>query len=312
MSRGGNGPPSRLVWSLLATLTTFIVESTFGATGIHGQQPTFSSRVVGVRVDVLVTDRSGKPLRGLTADEFELRDNGVVQKIDVSASTTAPINIVLALDTSASTTGKPMNDLQTAIRLLLDSLGPADRVALTTFSHAVVPRVPLTSDVQRLRLIANHLVPSGETSLLDGIYAALMATENLAERSVVVICTDERDTTSWLTADEILEAARRLNAVVYVIASAGARRWPPLKALSEATGGRVIDVDSSAQIAEEFHSVLEDFRSRYVLTFTPAGVPPGGFHRLNIGVRDRSVKVTARPGYFGEGGSSMDSMDSRR
>jgi hypothetical protein len=39
-------------------------------------KPNFTSGVEGVRVDVLVTDH-GRPLTGLTAADFELRDNGV-------------------------------------------------------------------------------------------------------------------------------------------------------------------------------------------------------------------------------------------
>ena len=49
-------------------------------------QPTFSSRVEGVRVDVLATDASRRPLHGLTAADFTIRDNGVIQQVTWSAS----------------------------------------------------------------------------------------------------------------------------------------------------------------------------------------------------------------------------------
>jgi hypothetical protein len=73
---------------------------------------------------------------GLTAADFELRDNGVVQTIDV-ADSDVPVNAVLAPDTSASTAGQRQKDLIAASQALLDGLKPADRAALTTFSHAV-------------------------------------------------------------------------------------------------------------------------------------------------------------------------------
>jgi hypothetical protein len=60
---------------------------------------TFSSRTVGVRVDVLVTN-GRMPVGGLTAADFELRDNGVLQSIEIVDSS-GPINVVLALDVSA-------------------------------------------------------------------------------------------------------------------------------------------------------------------------------------------------------------------
>jgi hypothetical protein len=49
-----------------------------GGFSLHAsQRPSFSSSALGVRVDVLVTD-GRNAVGGLTAPDFELRDNGVV------------------------------------------------------------------------------------------------------------------------------------------------------------------------------------------------------------------------------------------
>ena len=63
------------------------------------QKPLFSSSTTSVRVDVLVTDHN-KPIAGLAPGDFELRDNGVPQKITSIESSDVPINVVLAFDTS--------------------------------------------------------------------------------------------------------------------------------------------------------------------------------------------------------------------
>src|SRR5437868_1598567 len=84
------------------------------------QQPAFRSNTLAVRVDVLVTE-GGKPLGGLKAQDFELRDNGVPQTLDVADGADVPINAVLALDTSASTAGKRQDDLVAASETLLAS-----------------------------------------------------------------------------------------------------------------------------------------------------------------------------------------------
>jgi VWFA-related protein len=257
----------------------------------------FSAKTVGVRVDALVTV-NGVPVGGLKPADFELRDNGVLQTIDSLDAGDMPLNVVLALDASASTAGKRLTDLRTATRMLLDDLKPVDRAALTTFNHAVVPRVPLTSDLGAIRSAVDSLVPSGGTSLLEGTHAAVVMTLAEPGRSFVIVCTDGRDTTSWLQTDDVIESAKHSNAVVYVVASAGARRWAPLTSLTDATGGRMIEIESSAQIGAEFRKILEDFRSRYVLTFVPTGVTAGGYHRLDVRVRRSQTKVTARPGYF--------------
>jgi len=257
----------------------------------------FTARTLGVRVDALVT-ANGVPVSGLKTDDFDVFDNGVRQKVETADAGDTPVNVVLALDGSASTSGKRLADLQDATSTLVKDLRPVDKAALTTFNHAVSPRVILTSDFGAVESAVSGLQPSGGTALLEGAYVAVVSTLAEPGRSFVIVCTDGRDTTSWLQPDELIESAKHSNAVVYVVASSGARRWAPLKSLADATGGRMIEIESSAQIAAEFQKILRDFRSRYVLTFVPEGVTPGGYHRLEVRVKKSGMKVTARPGYF--------------
>ena len=262
------------------------------------QQPSFSSSTLGVRVDVLVTD-GRNPVGGLTASDFELRDNGVVQTIGALDASDVPVNAVLALDTSASTTGKRQKDLIAASQALLDGLKPADRAALTTFSHAVAPRIPLTFDLFTVRAELLRITPSGKTAIMDGVYVALTTTLAQPGRSLVIVCTDGSDTSSWLRPEEVLESAKRSNAVIYAVIAADARRRSPLDDLTDATGGQVLRVASSADLRSAFQKILQDFRSRYILAYTPSGVPTGGYHRLDVRVKRRGLTVKARPGYIG-------------
>jgi len=262
------------------------------------QQPSFSSRTLGVRVDVLVTD-GRNAVAGLAAPDFELRDNGVVQTVDLVDASDVPVNAVLALDTSASTAGKRQTDLIAASQALLDGLKSADRAALTTFSHAVAPRIALTSDLPAVRAELLRIAPSGKTAIMDGVYVALTTTLAQPGRSLVVVCTDGADTSSWLQPDEVLEAAKRSNAVIYAVTAADARGLSSLEDLTNATGGHMLRVASSAELRGAFQKILQDFRSRYILVYTPTGVPLGGFHRLDVRVTRRGLTVKARPGYIG-------------
>jgi VWFA-related protein len=262
------------------------------------QKAAFSSRVVGVRVDVLVTDRRD-PVVGLRAGDFDLRDNGVPQTIALLESSDLSLNVVLALDVSASTSGQRLTDLVTASHALLDGLRAADRAALITFNQAVSPRVPLSADLGLVRAALGAMTPSGETALMDGVYTALMSAQSQPGRSLVIVYTDGGDTASWLRPDEVLESARRSSAVVYAVVVGGLRR-SPLKDLTDATGGDLLVVDSSTDLGRVFGRILAGFRSRYVLTFTPTGVAAGGVHRLDVRVRRSGLTVQARPSYFGE------------
>jgi VWFA-related protein len=269
-----------------------------GVAAAPGQHPTFSSGTLGVRVDVLVTER-GKPVAGLQAADFELRDNGILQHVDLATALDLPVNAVLVLDTSDSTSGQTRTNLVAASRAFLDRLQPADRAALTTFSHAVKPRVALTADLRRIREALDDITPHGETSALDAIYVGLLAAQADSGRSLLIVCTDARDTASWLTDDEVLDSAKRANAVIYAVAAERARGWSVLRDLADATGGHTVDVTSGSDLAGEFQKLLDDFRSRYILTFAPAGVPQAGFHRLDVKVRRGGLTVKARPGYIG-------------
>lgn len=267
---------------------------------LAAQQPSFRSSALAVRVDVLVTN-GGKPVGGLTAQDFELRDNGITQSITLADAEGMPLNVVLALDTSSSMTGARQADLVAAGRAVIDGLKPVDRVALTTFSHTVSPSIGLTSDMALARGALARLTPNGRTSLMDGAYVALAATLAQPGRSLVIICTDGSDISSWLEPTEVIESAKRSNAVLYAVTSADTRHVAALEDLASVTGGEMVRVTSSRDLGGMFRKILDDFRTRYVLSYTPSGVASGGFHRLEVRVKRRGVTVRSRPGYVGEG-----------
>lgn len=262
------------------------------------QQPVFRARALAVRVDVLVTD-GRTPVGGLTAQDFELRDNDVAQTIEIVESADVPINVVLALDTSNSTEGARQANLIAASEALLDGLKPEDRAALTTFSHAVAPRLALTADLAAVRAELRRIAPEGRTAVMDAAHVALTATLAQAGRSLVVLCTDGADISSWLRPADVVDSARRSSAVIYGVMPADARSVSPVESLTDATGGGMLRVASSSDLRAAFQKILQEFRNRYVLAYTPAGVSPGGFHRLEVRVKRRGLTVRARPGYIG-------------
>ena len=122
----------------LALMASVVLTAALGA-------QTFKSRVESVRLDVLVT-AGGEPVQGLSADDFEVRDNGERQQVTMIAAGALPLDVVLALDMSASLTPDRLDALRTASSALLDALEADDRAALATFSHAIVRRQPLTHE----------------------------------------------------------------------------------------------------------------------------------------------------------------------
>src|SRR5213079_1586568 len=137
---------------------------------VRTQDVTFSSRVEAVRVDVLVTD-NGQPVRGLTAADFEIRDNGVLQPIGLVSFEQIPLNVILALDMSDSVAGDRLARHRAAGTTVLGGLHGEDQAALLTFSHAVRLGAPLGHDVMFVRDALQRANGEGETSLVDGTFA---------------------------------------------------------------------------------------------------------------------------------------------
>jgi Ca-activated chloride channel family protein len=257
---------------------------------------TFTSRIEAVRVDVLVTE-NGRPVSGLTPADFEVLDEGVSQQVTLASFEKIPLNVVLALDMSASLQGLRLGHLQAAGRTVLDGLKPGDRAALVTFSHVVVPAIGLTDDLEKVRAALDRSQGEGLTSLVDAAHAGMLIGESDAGRSLMIMFSDGIDTSSWLPADAVLESARRSDVVVYCV-EVGTRRARFTRDLSEVTGGRVFSVGSTSDLTSAFAQILEEFRLRYLISYSPQDVSPTGWHRLEVRVKRRGGSVKARPGYF--------------
>jgi VWFA-related protein len=274
-----------------------VIALCFGLVTFAAQQPTFSSRLEAVRLDVLVTD-SGQPIRGLQASDFEVLDNGAPQTVDLVGFEEIPLSVVLTLDVSASVTGERLDHLRDAGEAVLGALRKNDQAALITFTEGLAQDAALTSDIGQVRSALASVEPAGDTALTDGAYAGITVADSAAGRGLVIVFSDGRDTASWLSERAVIDAARRSNAVLYGVA-AGARNTSFLRELTAATGGRLFEVESTRNLRGVFLAALEEFRHRYLVSYSPQGVAKGGWHKVEVRVKRRGATVRARPGYLG-------------
>src|SRR4029079_4533834 len=70
-----------------------------------------------------------------------------------------------------------------------------------------------------------------------------------------------------------------------------------LQVLTHETGGEAFQATNVRDLSDLFVSVISRFNARYVLSYTPAGVPASGWHPISVTVKDRGLTVTARRGY---------------
>ena len=278
-------------------------------------QHAYRSGVDVVRVDVSVM-RGRTPVAGLTAEDFALSDNGVAQDVDTVKLDKLPISVSLVLDVSGSVAGEELGHLIEAGQQLVRSLRLDDRASLITFSHQVLVNVPLTAEVSSVGKALAGLHGSGATSMNDAIHVAMTLRPLDTSRSVIIVFTDGADNLSWARPADLIDEVKKTPVVIHAIAlqtdaKPGVRptspallsqgfidRDPLLQALTVQAGGRVWSAKSSRDLKALFTQALEEMRTRYLLTYTPKGVPQDGWHTLQVSLKNAQGDVTARPGYF--------------
>jgi VWFA-related protein len=128
----------------------------------------------------------------------------------------------------------------------------------------------------------------------------MMVGESDVGRALVIVFSDGLDTSSWLSPDAVLESAKRSDVVAYSAAIGSVGGAPFLRELSALTGGTLYKVESTKDLRATFLGILEEFRHRYLVSYTPRGVARDGWHRLDVRIRNRKATVKARPGYLAQ------------
>jgi VWFA-related protein len=163
-----------------------------------------------VSVPTVVTNNAGRPLAGLRAENFLLFENGQQQHIANFATTEAPFEIALLLDTSGSTRAD-VSLIREAASSFVDALRPGARVAIVGFNTAVQGQnvaakvevlCKLTDDRKLLRTAIEHLGSSYGTPFYDALERIADEVfhepprEEVRGRRAVVALTDGVDSTS--------------------------------------------------------------------------------------------------------------------
>jgi len=184
-----------------------------------------------VSVPTVVTDRTGRPLTGLRAEDFVLYEDGRQQRIANFATTEAPFEVALLLDTSGSTRAD-VGLIRRAALDFIEALRPGDRVSILAFNTKregddrlaeVELKTRLTDDREMLREAVESIGSSNGTPFYDGLEKASREVfrdpprEQLRGRRALVALTDGVDSTSESDFDEVRERLRAAGVVAYFV-----------------------------------------------------------------------------------------------
>jgi hypothetical protein len=170
-----------------------------------------------VTVPVIATTVEGNYVPDLTQDEFSITEDGEKQQIAFFASVSAPFNVVLLLDTSASTEGK-LGFIRKAASAFVEQLQSADRVKVISFDNEVRELIDFTNDRVALRNAIYRTNPGTGTKVYDAFELALASLRPIKGRRAIVMFSDGVDWHSdSATFDDSLHGLDEEGIIVYPI-----------------------------------------------------------------------------------------------
>jgi Ca-activated chloride channel family protein len=273
------------------------------------QTPTLKVDVKLVSVFVNVTDASGAIVTTLKKDDFELKEDGVAQKISLfDQESEVPLQIVLALDTSGSVRKDLRVELDAAQKFINGLLRPVDSISLYQFNEIVSEVVPFTSSLKRVETGLRRIRVGAGTAMFDAVYLGSKALKDREGRKVMVVITDGGDTVSSTSFHDAVRAAQFAEAMVYSIivvpveASAGRNTGGEhaLMGLSDDTGGRFFYASDAGELEKAFEAISRELRTQYLLGYYPvARMAESDFRKIDVEVKDHpDYHVRHRSGYY--------------
>ena len=258
----------------------------------------FSSGVQLVEVYATATDAKGELVMGLKQEDFEVYEDNALQEVSAFAAGEFPLTVALGVDRSWSMAGDKLQLAKQASRTFLRALKPTDRSMVLAISSQADVIAPLSTDRFNQERAIQALDPWSTTALHDGIIAALDRLAPESGRQALVVFSDGADRYSTATSAEVIERARRSNALIYPIAF-GRERPSLLAELAVITGGRSFLLRDAKELERTLETIARELRYQYLLGYAPLEPIEGTneWRSIRVVVKKPGLRVRARDGY---------------
>ncbi len=319
-------------------LATIVLAATVSGQAISTKQPQDDRVIVGtnlVTVNVIVTDRNGHYVQGLSEDQFAVYDNNIKQQIAHFSSEPSPLSIGIVCEIHESRSEQTRQVLA-AVKQFTSTLRSEDDFFFMAFSeHGSFTTDFIPSSDQ----VLDHLrgvKPGGPSSFYDSVYSAaarVRKAHNL--KKALLLVSDGHDTNSAHSYHSLRNRLRTLDAQVYAIGitdpaldqSASQRRWffeditrqgtrrsipispeiatgrAVLAEMSRVSGGSIYlpETESEAELAYICSQIALELRQQYTLAFYSNATVSNEWHKLKVRVRESrprsDLTLSYRKGY---------------
>ena len=288
-----------------------------GAAGSAGQEralPRFGSDVEVVNLSVSVADTGRRYVTDLGQQDFTILEDGIPQQLAVFDQHRAPVSVSILIDASLSMQAN-MAMVQAAALRLVRALRPEDSAQIVRFNHRHEVIQDFTSDQALLEEGIRSIHPEGATGLYNAVYLSLRdltrrpAGGELRKRAVVLL-SDGADTTSILSDDQVLDAARRAEVTVYAVGLGIANAAPAaaadtgrarhfLTALTGETGGQTFFPRALAELDGVYDRIARELSTQYSLGYVSSNARRDGkWRRVVVHSGRGGLVLRHRAGYF--------------
>jgi Ca-activated chloride channel family protein len=255
-----------------------------------------------VELYAAVTDRSGRPVKDLTAEDFEVLIAG--QPVEIrrfESVNNLPLTVGLTVDASGSMASSLVVAQRAAREFLQQVISLQDHSFAVGFADYPILLINPTSDVDAVADALGRLRAVGWTALHDAVVTSLYYFRGFPGHNVLIVLSDGDDTKSKYTFDDVLEYARRSGTAIYTVGVGveilGAARRK-LNALAEETGGRSFFIAQAEELSGVYGALEEELRSRYLLSVVPVATSEEGYREVEVRVKRRGLVVRTARGVY--------------
>ena len=295
-----------------ARAATAIVVALTVTTALVARQRVFRAGVDLVHFGVVVTDKQGAPITGLTTDDFEIIEAGKPQTIKFFAAgdpeAAPPLYLGFLLDASGSMEGD-IQDVRTAAIKFLNAVDTAVEVTLVDFDTQVRVGRYAASEYARLIERIRARKPDGYTALYDAIGVYLDGAAAQMGQKILIMYTDGGDTRSALTQTDVIDLLKASDVTVYAIgylehqpSSVKMAQRMQLQRFATMTGGQAFFPMSVKEVDKFYEKIQREIAARYSIGYLSTDERTNGHWRpVTIrlkGPEFKGARIRTRGGYF--------------
>ena len=280
---------------------------------VQAQQAEFRAGIDLVQVGVTITDEDGEFITDLTAEDFEIVEEGQKQTItyfahgDQSAAA-PPLHVGLLFDTSGSMDEDIKLSRSAAIRFL-NTFSDAVDMTLVDFDTEVRVAKYGQRDFPRIVERIRGRRPGGWTAMYDALGVFLDGAAENDGRTILLLYTDGADTRSAIGLGDLMTLVRASDVTIHAIgfmehqlSSTRLNQRMRLMEIAETTGGQAFFPSAMDDVEEAYDEVVAQIRAQYSLGYTSTDTAQNGnWRRVEIKLTRPDLKgarVQSRKGYF--------------